>query len=267
MATNAPKISDTVTAAGDAVLDVTKTVQDAAEAQADTTVKAATKAIEATAPVATKSDSVTAPVVAAAKAPVKAAKRAARTVKAKAAPVRKAVVKAVAPVTPAPIKKAAKAVVTAAAKVATPASKEWNIMATKFETPKLFTDLNDRAKTAVDKGQKFAAEFGDFNKGNIEAMVESSKIAAKGLESMGQDAAEYTRKSFEGMTATLKSLASVKSPTDFFKLQSDYARSAFDAAVAQTTKNTEAMVKLASEAAQPISSRFAVAVEKVKQAA
>jgi phasin family protein len=165
------------------------------------------------------------------------------------------------------ITEAAEAVVTAAEKVETTAKKEWTTMATQFEAPKMITDMNDRAKASFEKTQKFAAEFGDFSKGNIEAMVESSKIAAKGIETMGQDAAEYTRRSFEGMTATIKSLATIKSPTEFFKLQSDYMRSAFDAAVAQSSKNTEAMIKLSSDAAQPISNRVAVAVEKVKMAA
>ncbi|MEO6215677.1 MAG: phasin family protein, partial [Sphingomonas sp.] len=81
------------------------------------------------------------------------------------------------------------------------------------------------------------------------------------------DAADYSRKQFEGATAALKSLSAVKSPTDFFKLHSDYVRSAFDSVVAQTSKNTEAMLKLAGEVAQPISNRVAVAVEKAKIAA
>ena len=165
------------------------------------------------------------------------------------------------------ITEAAEAANTATEQVATTASKEWKFMATQFEAPKMVTDISDRAKASFEKTQKFAAEFGDFNKGNVEAMVESSKIAAKGLETLGQDAAEYTRRSFEGMTATIKSLATVKSPTEFFKLQSDFMRSAFDQAVAQSSKNTEAMIKLASDAAQPISNRFAIAAEKVKVAA
>ena len=165
------------------------------------------------------------------------------------------------------ITETAEAVVTAAETAETTAKKEWKFMATQFEAPKMLTDVSDRAKASFEKTQKFAAEFGDFNKGNIEAMVESGKIAAKGLETMGQDAAEYTRRSFEGMTATIKSLATVKSPTEFMKLQGDYMRTAFDSAVAQSSKNTEAMIKLASDVAQPISSRFAVAVEKVKMAA
>jgi hypothetical protein len=131
----------------------------------------------------------------------------------------------------------------------------------------LFAEANERAKAAVEKGTKLFEEANEFSKGNIEAIVESGKIAAKGLESFGQDAAEYSRKQFEGATAALKSLSTVKSPTDFFKLHSDYVRSSFDSIVAQTSKNTEAMLKLAGEVAQPISNRVAVAVEKAKIAA
>lgn len=130
-----------------------------------------------------------------------------------------------------------------------------------------FAEANERAKAAVEKGTKLFEEANEFSKGNIEAIVESGKIAAKGIETLGQDAADYSRKQFEGATAALKSLSAVKSPTDFFKLHSDYMRSAFDSVVAQTSKNTEAMLKLAGEVAQPISNRVAVAVEKVKIAA
>jgi len=130
-----------------------------------------------------------------------------------------------------------------------------------------FAEANERAKAAVEKGTKLFEEANEFSKGNVEAIVESGKIAAKGLETLGQDAADYSRKQFEGATAALKSLSAVKSPTDFFKLHSDYVRSAFDSVVAQTSKHTEAMLKLAGEVAQPISNRVAVAVEKVKIAA
>jgi phasin family protein len=131
----------------------------------------------------------------------------------------------------------------------------------------LFADLNNRSKAAVEKSTKLVEEAGDFAKGNLEAVVESSRIAAKGFESLGQDAAEYGRKSFESATSALKTLAAVKSPTEFFKLQSDFVRGAFDAYVAEASKNTEAMLKLAGDAAQPLSNRFAVAAEKVKTAA
>jgi len=131
----------------------------------------------------------------------------------------------------------------------------------------LFTDFNDRAKAAMEKSAKTVEELNDFAKGNVEALVESGKITAKGFEALGQEAAEYSRKSFETATAALKSLAAAKSPTDFFKLQSDFFRGAFDSYVAEASKATEAVIKLAGEAAQPISGRVALAAEKAKIAA
>nr|WP_276588993.1 MULTISPECIES: phasin family protein [unclassified Sphingomonas] len=110
-------------------------------------------------------------------------------------------------------------------------------------------------------------ELNAFGKGNVEAIVESSKIAARGFETIGQDAADYGRKSFEGVAAAARTMASVKSPTEFLKLQSDFMRQMFDSMVAETSKNTETMLKLAGEVAQPISNRVALAAEKMKIAA
>ncbi|MFS0773139.1 phasin family protein [Sphingomonas sp. 1P08PE] len=131
----------------------------------------------------------------------------------------------------------------------------------------MFADANDRAKGAMEKGAKFFQEMTEFGKGNVEAVVESSKIAAKGLETMGQDTAAYLKTSFEDATQAMRTLATIKSPTELMKFQADYVRSAFDALVAQTSRGTEASLKLAGEVAQPISNRVAVAAEKIKVAA
>ncbi|KQU47463.1 hypothetical protein ASG67_14545 [Sphingomonas sp. Leaf339] len=132
------------------------------------------------------------------------------------------------------------------------------------KTQAMFAEANDRTKGAVEKGTKFFQEMTEFSKGNVEAMVESSKIAAKGLESMGQDAAAYAKTSFESASEALRTMASIKSPTEFMKFQSDYVRSIFDGMVAQTSRGTEASLKLVGEVAQPISNRVAMAADKMK---
>lgn len=131
----------------------------------------------------------------------------------------------------------------------------------------MFAEANERAKGAMEKGAQFFAELTEFNKGNVEALVESSKIAARGFESMGQDAAAFARSSWEHGSAAMRTLATAKSPTEFLKLQAEFAREAFDTAVAQGSRSTEASLKLAGEIAQPISNRVALAAEKIKVAA
>lgn len=135
------------------------------------------------------------------------------------------------------------------------------------KTKTAFAEANERAKAQMEKGAQSFQELGAFNKGNIEAIVESSKIAATGMQKLGQDAAVYAKSSYENATSAFKTMTTVKSPTELFKLQSDFARASFDAFVAEASRSTEAALKLAGEIAQPISNRVALAAEKIKVAA
>ncbi|MDB5663073.1 MAG: phasin family protein [Sphingomonas bacterium] len=130
----------------------------------------------------------------------------------------------------------------------------------------MFGDVNERAKTAVEKSTKIAEEMAELTKGNVEALVASGRVAAKGAESMTQEVAEYSKKNFESATGALKSFAAVKSPTELFQLQSEFAKSSFDTMVAEASKVSESMLKLMGEIAQPLSTRYAVAAEKMKSA-
>ena len=135
------------------------------------------------------------------------------------------------------------------------------------QTKTAFADATERAKGGFAKGQQMVGEMGEFGKGNVEAMVESSKIAAKGMEQFGQSAVAYVRASFEEAQVQARTLASAGSPTEFLKLQGDFMRTSFDRMIAETSKNTEAMLKLAGEVAQPISNRMALAADRFKVAA
>lgn len=135
-------------------------------------------------------------------------------------------------------------------------------------TPAEFTDKMQTAfKDAQEKAKAAFGDAGTFAKGNVEAIVESGKILATGLQDMTKGYVEETKTSFEAMTADVKDLAAVKSPTEFFEKQSALMRKNFDAAVAASSKNSEAMLKLVNEAFQPISTRVSLAVEKIKTAA
>ena len=128
----------------------------------------------------------------------------------------------------------------------------------------LFKDITTRAKSAVEKATELSKDAVEFNKANLEAFVEAGKIAAKGTQSVAQNAAEFSRKNFEATTAMLKSAAAVKSPTELFKLQGDFARSQFDGAVAEMSKSTEFSLKLMGEVFQPLQNRYSVVAEEMK---
>ena len=136
----------------------------------------------------------------------------------------------------------------------------------KTRTEALTADFNAKAKEAFSKSSKLAEEAVEFNKANVEALVEAGKIAAKGIETLGQEGVTYARKSFEDTTAALKGYTAVKTPADFFKLYAENSKKAFDAAVAQTSKTSELVVKLTNDSFAPISNRVSVITSKLKAA-
>ena len=128
------------------------------------------------------------------------------------------------------------------------------------------TEAQAKAKDVFEKSTKMLGEVGDFTKGNVEAVIEAGKILAEGVQSMSSELAAEGRTAFEAMTGDIKELAAAKSPTDFFKIQSDMMRKNFDSAVAYSSKNSEAMLKLVSDAMAPISGRVSMAMEKARSA-
>jgi phasin family protein len=128
-------------------------------------------------------------------------------------------------------------------------------------------EFQTRAKAAYEKGSEALTEATEFAKGNVEAYVESAKIFAAGAQTLGKSYVEEAKSAYETLTADVKELAAVKSPTELFQLQGKIMRRNFDAFVANGSKNTDAVLKLASEAFAPITGRVNVAAEKLGKVA
>lgn len=215
---------------------------------------------------------VKAPLPAKAAKPVRRPRKAAKIAEPARKPARKTQVKPIA------VPAAAKVAAPAAPAAPRPSIKELKekIMASKptIDTEMMtesvsaaFAEMQEKAKAAYEKGTAAMSDMTDFAKGNVEALVESGKILAGGVQDLSKVAVEEAKSAYEVATADLKEMAAVKSPTELFQLQGRIARRNFDAMVATTSKNTEAMMKLASDVFAPLSGRVNIAVEKISKAA
>jgi phasin family protein len=126
----------------------------------------------------------------------------------------------------------------------------------------LFADANERGQDLVKRSQKVAEELADLARANVEAIVEAGRVASEGARSIGQDVVANGRDGVEQAADAIRSLAEAKSPTEYLQLQSEIARASFDRAVAETSKLTESLVKLAGEAFQPLSNRATANAER-----
>ena len=126
----------------------------------------------------------------------------------------------------------------------------------------IFADASERSQDLVKKSQKVAGELADLARANVEAVVEAGRVASEGARSIGQDVVAKQRDSFEQAADAIRSFAEAKSPTEYLQLQGEFARASFDRAIAESSKLTESLVKLAGEAFQPLSNRATANAER-----
>ena len=146
---------------------------------------------------------------------------------------------------------------------------DFNQMFAGFQIPgadkyqQFVAEAGERTQQFAAKSQKAAEELTDLAKANVEAIVEAGRIYAGGAKALGQDVIASGREGIEQASDAVKTLAEAKSPAEFFQIQSDLARASFDRLVAETSKLTERVVKLAGEAAEPLQTRASLNAERI----
>ena len=79
-----------------------------------------------------------------------------------------------------------------------------------FQT--LFAEFGERSQEAVKRSQKVAEELADLNRANVEALVESGRLAAEGARTIGQDVVAKGRENVEQAADVIRTFAEAKSP-------------------------------------------------------
>ncbi|WP_265587822.1 phasin family protein [Sphingomicrobium arenosum] len=128
----------------------------------------------------------------------------------------------------------------------------------------LMAKAGKQGEEFIAKTRAGSEELAGLAKANVEAVIEATKIAATGAKSIGTELIEDGRTQFEAASDNLRRLAEAKNPQEYMAIQSELAKSQFDLMVAEGSKLTEKMVKLAGDAMQPVSNRASLNVEKVK---
>lgn len=99
-------------------------------------------------------------------------------------------------------------------------------------------------------------EFQAFGKDGFEAYVASATALTKGFQAIAQEAADYSRRSFEKGTAIVEQVSQSKSFDKALEVQQGYAKEAYQNFVSQITKFGEMYVATAQEAYKPFQESF-----------
>lgn len=111
--------------------------------------------------------------------------------------------------------------------------------------------------------QKIGEEFQRASKDGFDASVRSFGEVSKGFQAIATTLVDYSKKNFEDSTRAFEQLVGAKSFEQAWEIQSQYAKRAFDAYVAQASKIGELYVDLARSTYQSVEQAAAKTAKKV----
>jgi len=94
-------------------------------------------------------------------------------------------------------------------------------------------------------------EIKGFGTAPFEALTKATASSTKGLQVIAAETTDYSIKSFEKSRVLFEKLIGVKKIDEAIKIQSDFAKSAYEDFVAEATKIGEIYSSLAKEAFKP----------------
>jgi hypothetical protein len=99
-------------------------------------------------------------------------------------------------------------------------------------------------------------EFQKVGKDGFDAAVRSFGEVNKGFQAIAAEVTDYSKKAFEDGTRAFEQLIGAKSIEQAIEIQSQYAKKAYDAYVAEMSKLGEMYVGLAKDAYKPVEAAF-----------
>ncbi len=121
-------------------------------------------------------------------------------------------------------------------------------------------------KTGLEKALKGYDAVLGYSKDSAEAAMKSATVAGKGLESINNEIYSYSKQSIEDSVAATKAVMGSKSVHEAFEFQTDFAKSAFEAYVAEMSKISELATSVTKDTFAPFKGRVQAWLDVVQTA-
>lgn len=108
----------------------------------------------------------------------------------------------------------------------------------------------------IDRSLAAMSEASAFGKQNVEAWLASAALTQKGLEALSARTVAFSKQALENHVNATKALMTSKSVQEFVEKQNAYAKSSFEAYVAELSGFSELASGVAKEALQPLNERM-----------
>lgn len=122
----------------------------------------------------------------------------------------------------------------------------------------------DAFKKTFDQAVNGYGQFSEVGQDNMDALIESANIATRGFEAINQESLAFSKQSLEDGVAVTQAAMGVRSAQEWFEIQSDFTRTAFDNYLGQVNKLTDLVSATVRDASEPLNTRVNAIVETVQ---
>ena len=115
-----------------------------------------------------------------------------------------------------------------------------------------FEQIAIQSREAMEQSLKTVSVVTEMTRGNVEALLESSRAASGGMQAIAQEVADYSKQTSERTTTVARSLALAKTAPELMKMQSEFAQSEFATAIAEVSKLSQTMFQTMTAIFEPL---------------
>jgi phasin family protein len=142
------------------------------------------------------------------------------------------------------------------------------------QAQKIVEDSAAQARSAVEQGfeqiskgaegvLKATEEAVEFGRGNMDAVTKASQVYIAGVQDISRQAMAMVQSLSDQALDNVKALSAARSLKEAADLQASFARAGFERVMGETAKLQEQSLKLAEQAAAPLTARMTLAMEKL----
>ena len=128
----------------------------------------------------------------------------------------------------------------------------------------VFKNGTEALKTGFDKAVKSYDHILGYGKDTVEAYMKSANLAGKGVETINSEIYSFYKQQIEDSIVATKAILGSKSVHEALEVQTDFAKTAFDAYVGQLTRLNALFVSTTKDAFEPLQSRVQAWVDVVQ---
>ena len=155
----------------------------------------------------------------------------------------------------------AKTAVKRSAEKATKTAKAVNVKSVA-EAREAIKNMERKAMNTNKQFEKFTQDAANFGQEQVEALVKSGNILAKGMEDILKTCMDIAQANGEKGQEVAKTLMACKTLNELTEVQTKLAQESFDDFMSTATKLSELSIKVATESLEPINDQVGKAMKK-----